>query len=160
MSKFFLASTRHAKAQEFLELRQGAMTILEYVAKFTELACFGDDYVATNMAKVRNFEDGMKLSIRGKILGLLLQDMNSMVRTSMAIEREANEAKSIEMQVLVIRGRRTSRLLLARERSRGLLLREGFRDSQGQGQDQSSQNGRHFKAPSQPGQRVFPVPPA
>ena len=32
------------------------------------------------------------------------------------------------MQVLVIRGRRTSRLLLAQERSRGLLLHEGFRD--------------------------------
>ena len=48
------------------------MTILEYVAKFTELACFKDDYVATNMAKVRKFEDGLKLSIRGKIVGLLL----------------------------------------------------------------------------------------
>ena len=61
MSKFFPASTRHAKAQEFLELRQGAMTVLEYV--FTELASFGDDYVATDMAKVRKFEDGLKLSI-------------------------------------------------------------------------------------------------
>ena len=30
--------------------------------------------------------------------------------------------------MLVIRGKRTSRLLLARERSRGLLLHEGFRD--------------------------------
>ena len=32
------------------------------------------------------------------------------------------------MRVLVIRGRRVNSLLLARERSRGLLLREGFRD--------------------------------
>ena len=66
-SKFFPASTRHAKAWEFLELKQGSMTVLEYVAKFTELARFRDDYVATTMAKVRKFEDGMKLSIRGKI---------------------------------------------------------------------------------------------
>ena len=51
------------------------MTVLEYVVKLTESACFGDDYVATDMAKVRKFEDGMKLSIRGKIVGLLLQDM-------------------------------------------------------------------------------------
>ena len=63
MSKFFLASTRHGKAREFLELKQGSMTVLEYVAKFTKLACFGDDYVATDMAKVRKFEDGLKLSI-------------------------------------------------------------------------------------------------
>ena len=55
ISKFFPASARYAKAREFLGLRQGSMTILEYVAKFTELARFGDDYVATNMAKVRKF---------------------------------------------------------------------------------------------------------
>ena len=46
--------------------------MLEYVAKFTELARFADDYVATHMAKVRKFEDGLKLSSRGKIVGLLL----------------------------------------------------------------------------------------
>ena len=48
------------------------MTILEYVAKFTKLSRFGDDYVATNMAKVRKFEDGLNLSIQGKIAGLIL----------------------------------------------------------------------------------------
>ena len=55
MSKFFPASARHVKAREFLELNQGSMIVLEYVAKFTELARFWDDYVATDMAKVRKF---------------------------------------------------------------------------------------------------------
>ena len=62
--------------------------MLEYVAKFTELERFGDEYVATDMAKVRKFEGGLKLSIRGKIIEFLLQDMDFMVRTAMAIERE------------------------------------------------------------------------
>ena len=84
MDKFFLASARHAKAREFLELKQGSMIVLEYVAKFIELALFGDDYVATDMAKVRKFEDGLKLSIWGKIIGFLLQNMDSMIRTAMA----------------------------------------------------------------------------
>ena len=48
------------------------MTMMDYVAKFTELACFGDDYAATDMAKVRRFENGLKLSVRGKIVGLRL----------------------------------------------------------------------------------------
>ena len=43
MDKLFLASARHAKAREFLELNEGSMIVLEYVAKSTELACFGDD---------------------------------------------------------------------------------------------------------------------
>ena len=95
MSKFFPASARHAKAREFLELRQGAMIVLEYMTKFTELTRFGDDYVATYMDRVRKFEDGLKLSIRGIIVGLLLQDMDSMVRITMAIEREIDDAQSI-----------------------------------------------------------------
>ena len=95
MSKYFPAMARHAKAQEFLELRQGTMTVMEYMARFTELACFGDDYVATDMAKVRRFENGLKLSIRGKIVGLRLQDMDSMVGTALAIEREMEDAQDI-----------------------------------------------------------------
>ena len=55
------------------------MIVLKYVAKFTELAHFVDDYVATYMAKVRKFENGLKLSIQGKIVGLRLQDMDYMV---------------------------------------------------------------------------------
>ena len=72
MEKYFPTSAQHEKAREFLQLRQGTMTLLEYVAKFTKLACFADDYIPTDMAKVRKFEDGLKLSIRGKIVGLLL----------------------------------------------------------------------------------------
>ena len=128
MGKFFPASARHAKAREFLELKQGNMIMLEYVAKFTELARFKDDYVATYMAKVRRFEDGMKLSIRGKTVGFLLQDMDSMIKTTMAIERERLRMHGVsELWVLVRRGRRIS-LLLVWERGRRLLLIECFKD--------------------------------
>ena len=95
MSNYFPATSRHAKNQKFLELRQGTMTVMEYVARFTELARFSDDYVATNMAKVRRFENGLKLFIRGKIVGLRLQDLDSMVETAMTIEREVDNARSI-----------------------------------------------------------------
>ena len=77
-----------AKAQEFLELKQGAMSVMDYATRFTELARFDDDYVATDMAKVRRFENGLKLSIRARIVGLRLQDLDSMVRTTLTIERE------------------------------------------------------------------------
>ena len=96
MGKFFPASARHAKAREFLELKQGMMTVLEYVAKFIELSLFVDDHVATNMDKVQKFEDGLKLSIEGKFVGFLLQDMNLIVRTAMAIEREVDDARNIQ----------------------------------------------------------------
>ena len=95
MGKYFPAISRHAKALEFLELRQGTITVIEYLAKFTKLARFSNDYVATDMAKVRIFENGLKLFIRGKIVGLRLQDMDSMVGAAMTIEREIEDARSI-----------------------------------------------------------------
>ena len=94
MGKYFPATARHAKAQEFLELKQGAMTVIEYVARFTELARFADDYVATDLAKVRRFENGLRLSIRGRIVRLRLQDMDSMVETALTIEKDIEDAQS------------------------------------------------------------------
>ena len=88
IGKYFLDIARHAKAQEFLDLKQGTMTVMDYVVRFTELARFADDYVATDMVKVRRFENGWKLSIRGRIVGLRLQDMDSMVGITLTIERE------------------------------------------------------------------------
>ena len=72
MDKYFSSIACHVKAQEFLELKQGTMIVIKYMARFTELARFADDYVAIDMAKVRRFENGLKLSIRGRMLGLLL----------------------------------------------------------------------------------------
>ena len=68
MGKYFPETARHAKAQEFLELKRGASTVMDYVARFTELACFADDYMATNVAKVRRFENRLKGSIRERIV--------------------------------------------------------------------------------------------
>ena len=94
MGKYFPETARQAKAQEFLELKQGVMTVMDYVVRFTELARFADDYVATDVAKVRRFENGLKLSIRGKIVGLRLRDMDSMVGTALTIEIEIEDARS------------------------------------------------------------------
>ena len=70
------------------------MTVMDYVARFMELARFTDDYVATDMAKVRRFENGLNLFIRGRIVGLRLRDMDSMVGTALTIEREIEDARS------------------------------------------------------------------
>ena len=91
MGKYF---PEIAKAREFLKLKQGAMTVMDYMARFTELARFADDYVATNLAKVRRFENGVKLSIWARIVGLRLQDMYSMVGTALTIERAIEDAQS------------------------------------------------------------------
>ena len=42
----------------------------------------------------RRFENGLKLSIRGRIVGFRLRDMDSMVETTLTIEREIEDARS------------------------------------------------------------------
>ena len=93
MSSSRASISRHL--HKFLELKQGTMTMLKYVAKFTELAHFANDYVATDMDKVRKFEDGLKLFIWGKSVGLLLQDIDLMVKIAMAIEKEVDDIRNI-----------------------------------------------------------------
>ena len=39
----------------------------------------------------RRFENGLKLSIRGRIVGFLLRDMDSMVGAALTIEREIGD---------------------------------------------------------------------
>ena len=41
----------------------------------------------------RRFENGLKLSIRGRIVGFRLRDMDSMVRTAQTIERDIEDAR-------------------------------------------------------------------
>ena len=138
MAKYFPDTARHAKAQEFLELKQGTMTVMDYVARFTELARFVDDYVATDMAKVRRFENGLKLSIRGRIVGL--QDMDSMVGMTLTIEREIEDARSTR-DANVGRKREDQPSFSSRKRQKTSASQE----LQDQGQDWAS---------SQPGQRI------
>ena len=91
-----------AKAQEFLELKQVAMTMIDHVTRFIELARFVANYVAIDLAKVKRFENGLKLSIRARIVGLRLQDMGSMVGTTLTIERELGlEVETLEEPLYV-----------------------------------------------------------
>ena len=113
------------------------MTVLKYVARFTELAHFSNDYMATDMAKVRRFENGMKFSILGRIIGLRLQDMDSMVGTTLTIERERSRMLgTLRMRVFIERGRRVG-LLPVRGRSPGLLVHVGSRAAAIQARDRS-----------------------
>ena len=125
MGKYFSDTTRHAKAQEFLELKQGAMTVIEYVARIMEKARFANDYVATDVAKVRRFENGLKLPIRGRIVGLRLQDMDSMVETALTIKKEIEDARGI--RVADAGEKREDQPSSVRGRGRRLLIHMSFR---------------------------------
>ena len=129
------------------------MTVMDYVARLTELARFADDYVATDMAKVRRFQNGLKLSIRGRIVGLCLQDMDSMVGTALTIEREIEDARSTRDAGVSSKRKESQSSFSSRKKQRASSSR-GFqgRGHPSQGQIRvSSQTGKmvcyHFQQP-------------
>ena len=79
------------------------------------------------MAMVWKFEDGLKLSIWGKIVGFLLQDMDFMIRTAMAIKKAIEDAWSIRDSG-VSGKRKEDKPSFIRERSRRLLFHTDFRN--------------------------------
>ena len=136
MGKYFPDTAYHAKAQEFLELKQGTMTMMDYVARFTELARFSNDYVTTDMAKVKRFENELKLSILGKIVGLCLQDMDSMVGTALTIEREIEDARSTRDAGVSSKRKKSQSSSSSRRKKRASSSR-GFQDRGHPGQGQT-----------------------
>ncbi|WOH15373.1 hypothetical protein DCAR_0934911 [Daucus carota subsp. sativus] len=58
---------RDEKQREFLNLKQGNMTVAEYEVKFTQLSRYASSMVATERDKCRRFEEGLKYEIRSKI---------------------------------------------------------------------------------------------
>ena len=73
-------------------------------------------------------ENGLKLSIRDRIVGLRLRDMDSTVGIALTIERERLRILgTLGIRVLVARGRIS--FLLVRGRGRRLLFHTSFRTS-------------------------------
>ena len=74
----------------------------------------------------RRCENGLKLSIRGRIVGFRLRDMDSMVGTTLTIEREIEDTWNTRDTGVSNKRERIS-FLLVRGRGRRLLFHTSFR---------------------------------
>ncbi|KAL4026597.1 hypothetical protein IC575_015033 [Cucumis melo] len=66
-AKFFSASLREAKLQEFLNLEQGDRTVEQYDAEFDMLSRFAPEMIATEAARADKFVRGLRLDIQGLV---------------------------------------------------------------------------------------------
>ncbi|KAL4011225.1 hypothetical protein IC575_028277 [Cucumis melo] len=66
-AKFFSASLRDAKRQEFLNLEQGDMTVEQYDAEFDMLSRFAPEMIAIEAARADKFVRGLRLDIQGLV---------------------------------------------------------------------------------------------
>ena len=91
------------KRKEFLNLKQGNMSVAEYEIKFNQLSAYALNLIATEKDKCRQFEEGLKYGIRCK---LTTTDLESYARLRAAATRaERLEKERQEFLPRVKRGR-------------------------------------------------------
>ena len=79
--KYFPPSVRNAKELEFMQLRQGNSSILEYIAKFDELCKFSTIYQQNpdKVQKCAKFEGGLREDILATIGPMEIRDFPTLV---------------------------------------------------------------------------------
>jgi len=66
LDRFFPRELREAKAQEFMNLRQGTMSVQEYRLKFTQLSRYAPHMVADPRAQMSKFLFGVSHLVKTK----------------------------------------------------------------------------------------------
>ena len=88
LEKYFLRFLQDQMELNFLELKQGNMSVVEYENKFAELARFMPTYVETDRQKAKRFQQGLKPWIRSKLAILQLDTYAAVVEKAMIAETE------------------------------------------------------------------------
>ena len=76
------------KRKEFLELKQGSMSVHEYLTKFTQLSRYASSDVDTNDKKQDCFRDGLNPGIRYALSSNEYDTFQKLVDKAFTVERE------------------------------------------------------------------------
>ncbi|CAL2256203.1 unnamed protein product [Prunus armeniaca] len=84
--QFYLLAYQNMKMEEFLQLEQGVMSILEYEKNFNELSKYYTPLVAAKSKKCQLFTGGLKMSIRDIVVGQRLTTFADLVMSASLIK--------------------------------------------------------------------------
>ncbi|KAL0534190.1 hypothetical protein IC582_028475 [Cucumis melo] len=95
-AKFFSASLRDAKRQEFLNLEQGDMTVEQYDAEFDMLSRFAPEMIETEAARADKFVRGLRLDIQGLVRAFRPATHADALRLAvdLSLQERANSSKT------------------------------------------------------------------
>ena len=82
---------RDDKRREFLNLKQGTMTVAEYEVKFNQLSHYASSLVATDRDKCRMFEEGLRYELREKLTPADLESYTKLKAAVIKAERLVKE---------------------------------------------------------------------
>ena len=77
--------------QEFHNLKQRQMSVIEYQREFTQLSKYSPKMLVTEEEKCRKFEDGHTDYIRAHVIGFCHDDFSKIVTCALNVERVKKE---------------------------------------------------------------------
>ncbi|KAF5446946.1 hypothetical protein F2P56_032539 [Juglans regia] len=95
LKRFFPSSVKDDKAIEFTNLVQGAMTVHQYAARFTELSRFAAYLIPDEEKKARKFEQGLNENIYERIVGFQIQNFSELVNKATVFERSIQRSAAL-----------------------------------------------------------------
>ena len=72
--------------------------MLQYGAKFTELAWFAPHIASNDVRKAKKFQRGLRPSIRTRMVALWLKAYSEVVETAKVVEKECEDYQRIQDQ--------------------------------------------------------------
>ena len=110
LDNYFPLDLRKKKAREFLDLKQGGMSVGEYTAKFNELVQYWPHYGApgTEGELCSQYEHGLREEIRRVVCPMQLTSFNQLVTKSRISEETIKDDKMVSKSGGRMKGKRFS----------------------------------------------------
>jgi len=101
-SKYYPWDVQRTKEREFLSLKQGCVSVMEYAAKFNELSRFAMHQVNTEERKMDHFEQGLRGDIKSVIAGQTFTSFQDMyqraVKVAWVLEENEKETQILNLE--------------------------------------------------------------
>ncbi|KAA0037515.1 uncharacterized protein E5676_scaffold808G001020 [Cucumis melo var. makuwa] len=93
--KYYPTTYCEAKRDEFLELKQGSLSMAEYERKYTELSRYAGMIMASESDRCHRFERGLRFEIRTPVTAIAKwTNFSQLVETALRVEQSIVEEKS------------------------------------------------------------------
>jgi len=100
-NQYYPRDVRRIKEREFLSLKQGNLSVMEYATKFNEISRFAPHQVNIEERKMDHFEQGLRGDIRSIISGQTFDNFHDMYQRVVKIARVLEESRK-ERQALAL----------------------------------------------------------
>ena len=99
MERFFPRDMREAKVEEFINLKQGSMTVREYSLKFVKLSRYATSLVSNSRDEMSRFLTGIAEDLEEECRAAMLHDSMDLSRLMVHVQQVEESRKRKETMV-------------------------------------------------------------